>query len=141
MWGAQTIFNVSGGYYLIFDDACRGAYYAPASSRLHTFYMGHRGFSGGYYPPLHGFSLLVGAHEHLWCSLCAPVKVASGTGQGPFFLAKGALLKNIPPGYFSINPRKCALRQWGFRPLRWATQRGFAPLDSPPPFIKGGRKF
>ena len=30
---------------------------------------------------------------------------------GPFFLTKGALLQNIPPGYFAIHPRKCALRK------------------------------
>ena len=53
---------------------------------------------------------------------------AAGTGKGPFFLAKGALLKNIPPEYFSIHPRKCAFQVRVFRPLRWATKGCRVPV-------------
>ena len=55
-------------------------------------------------------------------------KAPSGTSQGPFFLAKGALLQNIPQGYFAIHPPKMRPTEREFRPLRWATR---APRPGP----------
>ena len=55
-------------------------------------------------------------------------KASSGASQGPFFLAKGALLQNIPQGYFAIHPPKMRPTEREFRPLRWATR---APRPGP----------
>ena len=138
MWGAQTIFNVSGGYYLIFDDACRGAYYAPVCTPFDVgidFFVFGRLITAPTWLFLFSCGTCRGVRIPAVFSVCARYSRIRNVA-GPLFSCKRGPLEKYPTGIFFNSPPKMRPAAMRVSPIAIGDAKGRCPFGFPTTFYK-----